>query len=46
MSNWNDVLIFISLIIMLLGFVLIVFAPILMWYLADKFGIFDTDEDN
>lgn len=42
----NDVLTLISLAIMGLGFALIPFAPLLMWYFADEFGVFDIDENN
>lgn len=44
-KNMNDVLMFISLAIMGLGFTIIPFAPLLMWYLADKFGAFDIDKE-
>lgn len=40
----NDILTFISLMIMALGFAFIPFTPLLMWYLADEFGILDNDE--
>ena len=41
----NDVLMFISIVVMGLGFAMIPFAPLLMWYFADEFGAFDNDEN-
>lgn len=42
----NDILTFISLICMMLGFAFIPFSPLIMWYLADKFEIFDEQNKN
>ena len=43
MITWNDVEMFIGVLFFGLAYALIPASPLLMWYLADRFGVFDDD---
>lgn len=43
--TFNEFLAIVSLIIHLLAFAFIPFSPLIMWYLADEFGVLESEEN-